>query len=134
MMSLKLEVFFLISQKHLIKFGISDKLLSVLSDFLKDRKQRVTSSGQVSSWIGVNAGVHHELILGPLIFVVYINNLADGLSSNAKLFADDTSLFLVIHSVDTSAKKFNNDLYQINKSYLLKHGTSQNDPKPAKTT
>ena len=47
--------------------------------------------------------------------LVYINDLADGLSSNEKLFADDTSLFSVTHDVDTSANKLNNDLYQINK-------------------
>ena len=82
--------------------GISGKLLSVLSDFLKDRKQRVTLNGQVSSWTGVHAGVLQGSILGPLLFLVYINNLADGLSSNAKLFADDTSLFLVIQDVDIS--------------------------------
>ena len=44
-----------------------------------------------------------------------MNNLADGLSSNEKLFADDTSLFSVIHDDDTSANELNNDLYQINK-------------------
>ena len=91
--------------------GISGKLLSALSDFLKDRKHRVILNGQVSSWAGVNAGVPQGSILGPLLFLVYINNLADGLSSNAKLFADDTSLF----SVDTSANELNNDLYQIKK-------------------
>ena len=53
--------------------------------------------------------------MGPLLFLVYINDLADGLSSNAKLFADDTSLFSVIHDVDTSVNELNNDLYQINK-------------------
>ena len=83
--------------------GISGKLLSVLSDFLKDRKQIVILSGQVSSWTGVNAGVPQGSILGPLLFLIYINDLADGLSSNAKLFADDTSLFSVVHDVDTSA-------------------------------
>ena len=77
--------------------GISGKLLSVLSDFLKDRKQRVILNGQVSSWTGDNAGVPQGSILGPLLFLIYINDLADGLSSNAKLFADDTSSFLVIH-------------------------------------
>ena len=71
--------------------GISGKLLSVLSDFLKDRKQRVTLNGQVTSWTGVHAGVPQGSILGPLLFLVYINDLANGLSSNAKLFADDTS-------------------------------------------
>ena len=54
-------------------------------------------------------------MLGPLFFLVYINDLADGLSLNAKLLADNTSLFSVIHNVDTSANELNNDLYQINK-------------------
>ena len=97
------------------KNGISGKLLSILSDFLKDRKQRVTLNGQVSSWTGVNAGVPQGSILGPLLFLVYINDLADDLSSKANLFADDTSLFSVIDDVDTSANELNNDLYQINK-------------------
>ena len=125
----------MISQKRLIKFGIkldhycfslaiifklkqngiSGKLLSVLSDFLKDRKQRVILNGQVFSWTGVNAGVPQRSILGPLPFFIHINDLADGLLSNAKLFANDTSLFSVVHDVDTSANELNNDLYQINK-------------------
>ena len=95
--------------------GISGKLLSVLSDFLKDRKQIVILNGQVSSWTGVNAGVLQGSILGPILFLFYINDLADGLSSNAKLFADDTSLFSVTHDIDTSANELKNDLYLINK-------------------
>ena len=50
-----------------------------------------------------------------LFFLVYINDLVDGLSSNARLFADDISLFSVIHDVDISVKELNNDLQQINK-------------------
>ena len=74
--------------------GISCKLLSVLSDFLKDRKQRVILNGKVSSWASVNAGVPQGSNLDPLLSLLYINDLADGLSSNAKLFADDTSIFI----------------------------------------
>ena len=50
-----------------------------------------------------------------LFFLVYINDLVDGLSSNARLFADDISLFSVIHDVDISVKELNNDLQRINK-------------------
>ena len=91
--------------------GISSKLLSVLSDFLKDRKQRVILNGQVFSWTGVNAVVPLGSVLGPLLFLIYINDLTDGLSSNAKYFADDTSLFLVVHDVGNSANELNNDMY-----------------------
>ena len=82
---------------------------------VKDRKQRVTLNGQVSSWTCVNASVPLGSILGPLLFLVYINDLTNGLSSNAKLLADETSLFCVIHDVDISANELNNDLCQINK-------------------
>ena len=52
---------------------------------------------------------------GLFFFLIYINDLASSLSSNAKLCADDTSLFSVIHDTDTSANELSNDLYQINK-------------------
>ena len=121
----------MISQKRLLKV-LSVKLLSVLSDFLKDRKQRVILNGQVSSWADVNAEVPLVSILGPLLLLVYIIDLADGLSSNAKLFADDTSLFLIIHDVNTSANELNNDLYQINK-WVFQWKMSFN-PDPSKQT
>ena len=52
-------------------------------------------------------------ILLLLLFLIYINDLADGLMSNAKLFADDTSLFSVFHNVKTSADEVNNNLVKI---------------------
>ena len=70
---------------------------------------------QVYSWTGVNAVIPQGSILGSLLFLVWINDLADGLSSNAKFLADDISLFSVIHDVDTSANELNNDFYQIDK-------------------
>ena len=53
-------------------------------------------------------------ILGPLLFLIYINDLSDGLSSNAKLFADDISLFLVVPDINTSAIELNSDLRKTN--------------------
>ena len=81
--------------------------VSVLSDFLKDRKQRVTLNGQVYLWTGVNAGVPQVSILGHLLFLVYINDLADSLSSNVKLFADDITIFSVIHNLKVITTKVN---------------------------
>ena len=72
--------------------GISGNLLDILSDFLNDRKQRVVLNGQKSTWENVNAGVPQGSILGPLFFLIYINDLSGELTSKTKLFADDISL------------------------------------------
>ena len=94
---------------------ISGNLLYPLCDFLRNRKQRVLLNGQVFDWSDVRAGVPQGSILGPLLFLIYINDLSEGLSSNAKLFADNTSLFSVIHESNTSALKLNSDLAKINR-------------------
>ena len=84
--------------------GISGNLLNLLEDFLKERKKRVVLNGQVSTWKNINAGVPQGSILGPLLFLIYINGL----------FADDTSLFSVAHDTQTSANDLNKDLEIIN--------------------
>ena len=68
-------------------------LLKILKHFLTNRKQMVVLNERSSSWTNVKAEVTQGSIPGPLLFLIYINDLADGLSSNTKLFADDTSLF-----------------------------------------
>ena len=93
--------------------GISANLLETLTDFLKDRKQRVVLNGQNSSLANIEAGVPQGSILGPLLFLIYINDLPDNLSTNVKLFADDTSLFSVVHDIVTSSCDFNYDLSRV---------------------
>ena len=93
--------------------GISGSLLNLLSNFLRNRNQRVVLNGRTSSWADVNTGAPEGSILGPLLFLVYINDLADGLSSNTALFADDTSLFSVVHNVNTTPNELNDDLVKI---------------------
>ena len=91
--------------------GIWGELITLIKDFLSCRKQRVVLNGQHSSWPDVKAGIVPQgSILGPLLFLTYINDLPDDLNSNVKIFADDTSLFSVAHNITDSAKLLNSDL------------------------
>ena len=72
-----------------------------LAQLSSERRQRVVLNGHVSTWTNVTAAVPQSSILGPLLFLSYINYLSEGFSTNAKLFADDASLFSVIHDSQT---------------------------------
>ena len=89
--------------------------MKLLGDFFTYQKQRVVLNGQHSSWDNVNAGVPQDSILGSLLFLIYINDLSNNLSSNCKLFADDTSLFSVVSNIHTSATTLSQDLKAITK-------------------
>ena len=92
---------------------ISDKILNIITDFLSFRKQRVVLNGQASSWASIEASVPQGSILGPLLFLTYINDLSDDLSTTAKLFADDTSRFSIVQNANTSASHLNSYLSKI---------------------
>ena len=89
--------------------GVSGEFLSLNRSFLKDRKQRTVLNGQSSSWGDISAGVPQGSILEPLFFLVFINDLNANLKCNAKLFADDTSLFTVVDS-NAANNDMNHDL------------------------
>ena len=76
--------------------GINDKLLCLLMKFLKNCQV------QFSSWTDVNAGVPQGSIMGPLLLLIYINDLPNSLQSNSKLFADETSFFSTIPHITTA--------------------------------
>ena len=90
--------------------GIRDNLLKIIRSFLANRKQRTVLNGKTSNWGTVTAGVPQGSILGPLFFLVYINDLTEDLRCNAKLFADDTSLFTIVHNANAAASDMNHDL------------------------
>ena len=89
---------------------ICGDLINKLNDFLTNRKQRIVLNDQCSSWVDIRVGVPQSSILGPLLFLIYVNDLPNGLKSEFKLFADDTSLFFVVHDISTSASDINKDL------------------------
>ena len=94
--------------------GISGNLLSTLTNFLKLRKQRVVLNGQLSSWSSIETGVPQRSILSPLLFLVYVNHLSDGLTTITRLFADDNSLLSVVDDITFSATNLKRDLSKIN--------------------
>ena len=72
--------------------GAEGELLSLLRN-LQNRAQRVVLNDQTSGWRNINSGVPQGSVLGPLLFLIYINDLPDGITSMCKIFANDTSLF-----------------------------------------
>ena len=86
--------------------GISGNLLNLFRSFLNDRHQRVVLNGQLSDWAPILAGVLQGSILGPLFFLIYINDLPDNLNLLAKLFADDTSLLYPQYMIQIILQKY----------------------------
>ena len=90
--------------------GITVSLLSWFSSYLSERRPRVILPGTQSDWNYVHAGVPQGSILGPLLFLLYINDIVNDIGSNIRLFANDTSLFLVVDNPNTAAETLNTDL------------------------
>ena len=112
--------------------GINGNFLKLVESFLSNRYQRVVLNGQVSSWADVKAGVPQGSILGPLFFLIYINDLSENLKSTVKLFADDTSIFHVVKDPNTSAEILNHDLTRISEwAYRWKMSFNQDPSKQA---
>jgi hypothetical protein len=79
-------------------YGIKGKLLGWISDFLSGRSQRVVVNGSLSSWASIFSGIPQGSVLGPILFVIFINDLPDVVNSSVKIFADDTKLFRPLSS------------------------------------
>ena len=94
--------------------GVSGKLLSFFQSYLSNRKQRVAMNGFYSEFADIESGVPQGSVLGPLLFLVYINDLEKGIKSNVKFFADDTMLYSIVKNPQLSASELNHDLEKIN--------------------
>ena len=94
--------------------GITGSLLSWFTNYLNNRSQRVVLPGACSSWKSIKAGVPQGSILGPLLFLVYINDIVEDIHCKIRLFADDTSLYIIVDNPAEAAQMLNSDMEKIN--------------------
>jgi len=81
-------------------FALNLKCINVIKNFLSDRRQMVVVGGNNSTMKPVTSGVPQGSVLGPLLFLLFVNDLCQNLSSNIRLFADDTVLYREISSAE----------------------------------
>ena len=103
-------------------YGVQNKTLAWISAFLKDRTQKALVSGEKSSWCDVLSGVSQGTVLGPLLFLTYINDLRKDIQSTVRLFADDCVIYREIKN-ELDAQMLQEDLNTLEKwekTWLIK--------------
>ena len=102
-------------QRLLLKLkahGIGNGMINWIEKWLIDRRQRVVVDGEVSKWKSVLSGVPQGSVLGPIVFLIYINDLDDDITSKVLKFADDTKVFRKIKS-DADRQHLQDDLNKL---------------------
>ena len=84
-----------------------------MKNYLFNRKQRVVINGVKSSWKPIRSGVPQGSVLGPHLFLIFINDLPDNLICNPKFFADDVSLNAVMYEKNVCTNSLNDDLKRL---------------------
>ena len=96
-------------------YGDVGKLIMLLENCLKSQNQKVFLDGLSSSWKEIPEGIPQGSVLGPLLFLIYINDLPHDIYSIRKTFADDTSLFSKVKESSLSLSDLNYDMETINR-------------------
>ena len=96
-------------------YGTCGPLLNWLQSYLTNRFQRVEIPGGISEWLEILAGVPQCYIFGPLLFIMFINDIVKEMHSNIRLFADDTRLYIIVDFPDSAAQILNFDLERLYK-------------------
>ena len=91
--------------------GIQGNIYNWVKSFLEDRHQRVIVNGTKSNWRKVTSGVPQGSVLGPVLFLIFINDLPDTINCTLKFFADDTELYKVINTNEDS-KNIQENIYK----------------------
>src|SRR5664279_534893 len=90
-------------------YGIGSRVLKWIGDFLSNRRQRVVMEGVESAWTLVVSGIPQGSVMGPILFVCFINDLPTNVLSTIYMYADDTKLFRGIKD-NTDTRKLQQDL------------------------
>ncbi len=110
--------------------GVDGPLLNWFSSYLSQRKQRVVYCNTSSNGLPLTAGVPQGSILGPLLFLIYINDIVQNIHSNIRLFADDTSLYIIVDDPTDASVTLNTDLesiHQWSQRWLVKFNPSKTE-------
>ena len=110
--------------------GADQSFLQWLSSYVLNRKQRVHIPGGSSHWFPIAAGVQQGSILGPLLFLIYINDIVTNIKSTVRLFADDTSLYFIVDEPVEAARCLNSHLeliYQWAERWLVKFNAAKSE-------
>src|ERR1043165_1332461 len=96
-------------------YGIREICLNWIRDYLRNRKQCISYNGHASSMLDVKCGVPHGSILGPLLFLIYVNDISHTSTTlQFLMFADDTNMFMSSKSLVELVDKFNIELQKVN--------------------
>lgn len=102
--------------KKLFRYGIRGKAYEIVQSYLTDRKQRVKINGNVSNYKDINIGVPQGTILGPLLFILYVNDILDDMPDDSIIaYADDTAVISCDNTWEKSVVKMNEYLVKIAK-------------------
>ncbi len=125
-LALRYQVVYHCRKNFLSSYGIKGQLLEWLSNYLSNRHQCVVIEGEQSQYKSIHAGVPQGSILGPLLFIMYVNDAVVDITSHIRLFADDTSLYLIVEEPEGAVNVLNHDLYKLDtwsKKWLVKFST-----------
>ena len=91
---------------------MGNSIINGIEQWLTDRRQRVIVDGEVSSWKSVLSGVPQGSVLGPILFLVHINDLEERVSGKILKFANDTKLFRKTKEIGDK-QKLQDDIYKL---------------------
>ena len=105
--------------------GFKGNMLKWIESFLHQRRQNVTINGVKSDWGSVTSGVPQGSVLGPILFILFVNSISEEVDGDILLFADDTKLYIIINTDEDQPLNLILPKYQHTRLFGLTGHTSQ---------